>query len=102
MDLENICKQTIKLSRDVGNFINSNLNHISSDIIEVKSKNSFVTFVDKTAERQLVEGLSKILPDAGFITEEKTIDKDGERYNWIIDPLEQPIIFMVFLHIQFL
>ncbi len=88
MDLENICKQTIKLSRDVGNFINSNLNHISSDIIEVKSKNSFVTFVDKTAERQLVEGLSKILPDAGFITEEKTIDKDGERYNWIIDPLD--------------
>jgi myo-inositol-1(or 4)-monophosphatase len=28
------------------------------------------------------------LPEAGFITEEKTTTKIGERYNWIIDPLD--------------
>ncbi|MGZ3871349.1 MAG: inositol monophosphatase family protein [Mucilaginibacter sp.] len=29
-----------------------------------------------------------MLSEAGFITEEKTIKKVGERYNWIIDPLD--------------
>jgi len=88
MDLENICKQTIVLSQKVGEFINSNVNKISSENIEVKSENSFVTYVDKNAEKQLVEGLMQILPEAGFITEEETIDRDGDRYNWIIDPLD--------------
>lgn len=88
MSFEEICGQTIELCKTVGGFINSNINNISSDIIEVKSENSFVTYVDKTAEKQLVKGLTKILPEAGFITEEKTIDKVGERYNWIIDPLD--------------
>jgi myo-inositol-1(or 4)-monophosphatase len=32
--------------------------------------------------------LLKILPEAGFITEEKTSTKKGEIYNWIIDPLD--------------
>jgi len=88
MSLEKTCKQTIDLCKEVGEFINSNVNKISSDIVETKSKNSFVTFVDKTAEKRLVEGLLKIIPEAGFITEEKTINKKGEKYNWIIDPLD--------------
>ena len=49
VDIEKACLQTIDLSREVGKFINSNVNKISSDIIETKSKNSFVTYVDKTA-----------------------------------------------------
>jgi myo-inositol-1(or 4)-monophosphatase len=28
------------------------------------------------------------MPDAGFITEEGTSSKEGEEYNWIIDPLD--------------
>ncbi len=88
MDLESICLQTIELCRNVGKFINSNVDNISADYVEVKSKNSFVTYVDKTAEKMLVDGLSNITPEAGFITEEKTTDKKGEKYNWIIDPLD--------------
>ncbi|MFC2121080.1 inositol monophosphatase family protein, partial [Bacteroidota bacterium] len=88
VDVEKACLQTIDLCREVGKFINSNVNKISSDIIETKSKNSFVTYVDKTAERSLVKGLLKIIPEAGFITEEKTINKKGEKYNWVIDPLD--------------
>ncbi len=88
MDLESICKQTIELSREVGKFINSELSEISADIIEVKSENSFVTYVDKTAEKKLVDGLIKIVPDAGFITEEKTIENIRKKYTWVIDPLD--------------
>jgi myo-inositol-1(or 4)-monophosphatase len=47
-----------------------------------------VSYVDQTAERIIVEGLKKVLPESGFITEEKTTTIVGDRYNWIIDPLD--------------
>jgi len=47
-----------------------------------------VSYVDKTAEQKLVQNLEKLIPDAGFITEEKTINRSGKTYTWIIDPLD--------------
>ena len=47
-----------------------------------------VSYVDKTAEQKIVDGLSKLLPEAGFITEENTSSKKGSTFNWIIDPLD--------------
>ena len=35
-----------------------------------------------------MEGLSVFLPEAGFIAEEGTSTKVGERFNWIIDPID--------------
>jgi myo-inositol-1(or 4)-monophosphatase len=32
--------------------------------------------------------LHHLLPDAGFIVEEQTITKKGERYQWVVDPLD--------------
>ena len=32
--------------------------------------------------------MCKLLPESGFIAEEGTSDKKGEKYNWIIDPLD--------------
>ena len=37
----------------------------------------------------LVKVLKKILPEAGFITEEGTVEQSKTNtYNWIIDPLD--------------
>jgi myo-inositol-1(or 4)-monophosphatase len=47
-----------------------------------------VSYVDKTAEIALVKGLRILLPEAGFVTEEKTATIAGEQYDWIIDPLD--------------
>jgi myo-inositol-1(or 4)-monophosphatase len=47
-----------------------------------------VSYVDKNAEKIIVTSLEKMLPEAGFITEEKTRTKVADRYNWIIDPLD--------------
>jgi len=86
MDLKQVCYDVNKLAREVGCFIKNQ--RISVEDIETKSKNSLVTFVDKTAEKKIVERLSEIIPEAGFITEEGTSTKIGETYNWIIDPLD--------------
>ena len=56
--------------------------------IEYKGINDLVSFVDKTAERKLVDGLAMLIPEAGFIAEEGTVNKKGQTYNWIIDPLD--------------
>lgn len=88
IQLETICHQVCDLSREVGHFIRNENKKFTVDLIEVKGKNDFVTYVDKASEKKLVEGLLKILPEAGFITEENTLSVKGLVYNWIIDPLD--------------
>lgn len=88
MEYELICTKTKQLVWETGNFIRSEVSRLTSDKIQSKGKNDFVTYVDKTSEKKLVAGLQDILPEAGFITEEHTINKKGEVYNWVIDPLD--------------
>ena len=88
MNLENICRQVIELTKSVGEFIVNERNNNTQLKVETKGLHDFVTYVDKTSERKLVDGLKQILPEAGFIAEEGTESKKGEKYNWIIDPLD--------------
>jgi myo-inositol-1(or 4)-monophosphatase len=88
MALTNIANQVIEIAKQAGDFIRQERKTFDSDKIEYKGLNDMVSYVDKTAERIIVDGLRKVLPEAGFITEEKTTTSVGERYNWIIDPLD--------------
>lgn len=88
MELSIITNQVIEVSKQAGDFIRQERKTFDPDKIEYKGLNDLVSYVDKTAERIIVDGLRKILPEAGFITEEKTTTTVGERYNWIIDPLD--------------
>ena len=88
INLQEILKETEIATKIVGTFLKNEIQKISSSDVVTKSLNSLVTYVDKTAEEKLVKALSKILPEAGFITEEGTSTKEGEQYNWIIDPLD--------------
>ena len=94
MDYNLICKETISICKDAGLFIHQQLNLIKESDIEQKGTHDFVTFVDKTAEEMLVKALQKILPEAGFITEEGTATVLGPRYNWVIDPLDGTTNFL--------
>ena len=88
LDLKKICEQVCSLSRETGAFLQQQSKKVKANHVETKSKNSFVTYVDKQSERRLVKGLQKILPEAGFITEEETIASEKKKYMWIIDPLD--------------
>ncbi|MGK7392824.1 MAG: inositol monophosphatase family protein [Candidatus Cyclobacteriaceae bacterium M2_1C_046] len=87
-DLQEINKQLIELTKEVKEYIYQESLNFSRSDIELKGKNDLVSYVDKTAEKKIVEGCSKILPESGFIAEEGTTDKRGDRFNWIIDPLD--------------
>jgi myo-inositol-1(or 4)-monophosphatase len=88
INLETICHNVCELSKTTGAFILAERSKFSTTQIEIKGKNDFVSYVDKTSEKLIVEGLEKLLPEAGFIAEEGTSTKKGEVYNWIIDPLD--------------
>lgn len=86
MDKKRLLQQVEALCRQVGQWMLEQ--RVSHDQIESKTLNNFVSFVDKGAEKQLVQGLTKILPASGFIAEEGTGTKLEDGPNWIIDPLD--------------
>jgi myo-inositol-1(or 4)-monophosphatase len=88
MQLQQITNSVVDIAKQAGEFIRQQRKIFDPAKIEYKGLNDLVSYVDKTAEEMIVAGLEKILPEAGFITEEKTKNKVGERYNWIIDPLD--------------
>ncbi|PZV86176.1 myo-inositol-1(or 4)-monophosphatase [Algoriphagus aquaeductus] len=86
--LSQLLEQTQEIAKEVGAFIRKERQHFDVEKVEHKGFNDLVSYVDKQAERQIVEKLSVIFPEAGFITEEGTNTTQGETYNWVIDPLD--------------
>jgi myo-inositol-1(or 4)-monophosphatase len=88
MNLADICHAVTRLTSDVGQFILAERLSFQSSAIERKGHNDLVSYVDKEAESRLVEQLTELIPDAGFLTEENTKQVQGKSYCWIIDPLD--------------
>ena len=88
MDYKKICDTVIEVAKETGAFMKKEQQGFTEAKVEEKSINSLVSYVDKTAEKMIVEKLSILLPEAGYIAEEGTSTKIGETYNWIIDPLD--------------
>lgn len=88
MNLAHITSQVVDLAKDCGEFMKNERKTFSWSNVEFKGKNDLVSYVDKETEKQIVTKLKKMLPEAGFITEEGTAGSDGEELKWIIDPLD--------------
>ncbi len=87
MNLPELTTGVITLSRSVAEFIRTEGARFTEASVESKSLNNLVSYVDKTAEQRFVDGLSVLLPQAGFIAEEGTGARAAE-LNWVIDPLD--------------
>lgn len=88
MDYKQITHQIIDICHTTGRYILTERSHFDKSRIAYKGLHDMVSYVDKQSEKQIVEGLIRILPEAGFITEENTINKIEKNYNWIVDPLD--------------
>ena len=88
LEYQKIMDQLTPLGAKVGEYMRNEIGKVSRSQIEEKELNSLVSYVDKTSEEMLVEQLSQILPDAGFITEENTIKTEEKDVMWIVDPLD--------------
>lgn len=88
MIYSDLTESVIGLTKNTGLFLKSMTGKLTEGMIETKGQMDFVTDVDKKAEKLLLDGLSLILPEAGFIAEEGTYTNHGEVFNWIVDPLD--------------
>lgn len=86
--LKSISKEVEIVARKAGAFILNERKAFSSKKVEVKGHNDFVSYVDKGAEKIIVESLKTIVPQAGFIAEEGTEKQDENPLKWVIDPLD--------------
>jgi myo-inositol-1(or 4)-monophosphatase len=98
IDLKNLCKKLEKVARETSDFILKESEVFDINRTEKKGLNDFVSYVDKGSERMLVEKLSRLLPEAGFVTEEGTSEKIGLKYCWVIDPLDGTTNFLHGFH----
>lgn len=94
MQLSSLCENASAAILETGKFIREQAHRLHEITIEIKDINSLVSYVDREAEKQLVTALGKLLPDAGFLTEEDTPNSEGKTWQWIIDPLDGTTNFL--------
>lgn len=88
MILQIITEQVIEAAKSAGKFALTERANFLQRSVEVKGEHNFVSYVDKTCEKMLVEALAKVVPNAGFIAEEGTGTPQPGGLNWVIDPLD--------------
>ena len=88
MDYQHICEEVVALARQVGVWLRSERMRLNTVNRETKGVHDYVTQFDKQSEQTIVARLKELVPEAGFIAEEKTETTLGEHFNWIVDPLD--------------
>jgi len=83
----------VRAAREAGKIIARHTNKIDSLTITNKSRNDFVSEVDRLAEAEIISQLTRAFPDHGILAEESGAIKEGE-YQWIIDPLDGTTNFL--------
>jgi myo-inositol-1(or 4)-monophosphatase len=88
IDYQNLCHKVATLAAQTGRWLRNERQNISSVEVDVKGVHDYVTKFDKQSEATIVKRLKELLPEAGFIAEEKTETFLADHYNWIVDPLD--------------
>ncbi len=87
--LDQLVYEVKQIAIATGQFLREERAKFDRSAVQEKGPHDYVSYVDKASEERLVAQLSSLLPDAGFITEEKTTRQyASEEYCWVIDPLD--------------
>ncbi len=83
----------VRAARSAGNLIIRSLDRLDLSTVTEKSKNDYVTEVDRVAEQEIIRTIRKSYPEHGFLAEESG-SREGNEYRWIIDPLDGTTNFL--------
>ena len=72
MDLYTLTAQVCDVATQAGHFLKEQRAAFDRSSVVEKGPHDYVSYVDKMSEQRLVTQLSALLPEAGFVTEEKT------------------------------
>lgn len=89
--MQPMLNMALRAARAAGDIIAQSAQRVDLVDVEAKGINDYVTKVDRTAERAIMDVLQKTYPDHGFLGEE-TGRREGKgmgaEWLWIIDPLD--------------
>lgn len=89
MDYKSLCIAACGIAREAGEYIARQRETFTFADVEFKGTQNMVSYVEKQAERMIVSYLQELTPDAGFITEEGTVEAAQKAdLQWVIDPLD--------------
>ena len=94
IDLKELTTAVCQVARQAGEYIARERESFTDDRVERKHAHDYVSYVDKGSERMIVDALRRLLPEAGFITEEGTAAYAEEQYCWVVDPLDGTTNFL--------
>jgi myo-inositol-1(or 4)-monophosphatase len=77
----------VRAARRAGELMVRQLNRLEALTVEEKSRNEFVTQVDRAAEEAIIDVIKDHYPEHAILAEESGASGDHE-YQWIIDPLD--------------
>ena len=77
----------IRAARAAGRILLRYLERVDQLQIQAKSRNDFVTEVDKAAEEAIIQELRSKYPHHAFLAEESGASGKSD-FEWIIDPLD--------------
>ena len=88
LNLEKLTLAVCEIARQAGAYIRGEREKFSLESVERKHAHDYVSYVDKGSERLIVSALRELLPEVGFITEEKTAQRGQSPLCWVVDPLD--------------
>lgn len=86
--MQQLLHETEQVALEAGAFLRKEQEGFSIDRVEEKHAHDYVSDVDKNTEQIVVGALKRILPEAGFVTEEGVASFQGEERYWVVDPLD--------------
>lgn len=77
-----------KAARSASKIILQSYDRISSIKVDAKSRNDFVTEVDRRSEQEIIHSIRTAYPEHSFLGEELGEVSGNPDFQWIIDPLD--------------
>lgn len=87
-NLERLTADVCSVARQACEYIGEERRRFDVQKVERKHEHDYVSYVDKHSEKLIVDALERLLPEAGFVTEEGSASYDSEEYCWVVDPLD--------------
>ncbi len=77
----------VRAAREAGNVIARNIDRFDAFTVSEKAENDFVTDIDRTAERRIIDTVRRSHPDHAFLAEESGAHGRSD-FEWVVDPLD--------------
>ena len=84
----------VRAARQAGQIILRAMDRLDELQVEEKSRNDFVSNIDKEAESVIVDALHRTYPEHGILGEEHGQSFESAEFTWIIDPLDGTTNFL--------